>query len=315
MSRLRLPALVALALSVTLTLPALGQAASAKHPHKAKHKHGHKHGHKPKKANRQQLYVSLGDSYAVGYQPTAPHVGSSTTNGYANQLLPLAKRKGYAFKLVNFGCGGATTTSILQKPGCDPQSRAVNGPPYTATQADAAVAYIKAHRKQVGLITVSIGGNDVTACAAQPDPIPCVGAAITSIKTNVSDLAQRLRAAAGPKVPIVGTTYPDVILGDWVLGNQQLAQLSVVAFEQLINPALKESYASANGGFVDVTAATGAYTPLDQTTATPDWGTVPVAVAKVCDLTYFCQFQDIHAKTAGYGVIAQLIADTLPRKR
>jgi lysophospholipase L1-like esterase len=298
MSRLRLPALVALALSVTLTLPALGQAAPRKH-----------------KKPAQQIYVSLGDSYAVGYQPTAPHVGTSTTNGYANQLLPLAKRKGYDFKLVNFGCGGATTTSILQTPGCKPDARAVGGPAYTQTQADAAVAYVKAHRKQVGLITVSIGGNDVTACASQPDPIPCVGAATASIKTNVSALAQRLRAAAGPKVPIVGTTYPDVILGDWVLGNQQLAQLSVVAFQQLINPALKDAYGSAKGGWVDVTAATGAYTPLDQTTDTPDFGTVPVAVAKVCDLTYFCQFQDIHSRTSGYAVIAQLIADTLPRRR
>src|SRR3954453_5472422 len=108
MSRLRPLALVALALSVTLTLPAVGQAASR---------------HKPKPT--QQIYVSLGDSYAVGYQPTAPHVGSTTTNGYANQLLPLAKAKGYTFKLVNFGCGGATTTSILQTPGCAANARAV----------------------------------------------------------------------------------------------------------------------------------------------------------------------------------------------
>jgi lysophospholipase L1-like esterase len=302
MSRLRLPALVALALSVTLTLPALGQAA-AKHPKKHK-----KHA-------QQQLYVSLGDSSAGGSQPTAPHVGTSTTNGYANQLLPLAKQKGYDLKLVNFGCGGATTTSIIQTPGCKADARAIGGPAYTDTQADAAVAYIKAHRKQVALITVSIGGNDVTACASAPDAISCVGAATSSIKTNVSDLAQRLRAAAGPKARIVGTTYPDVILGDWVLGNPQLAQLSVIAFQQLINPALKDAYASAQGGFVDVTAATGAYTPLDQTTATPDYGTVPVAVAQVCDLTYFCQFQDIHSKTPGYGVIAQLIADTLPRRK
>jgi len=303
MSRLHLPALVALALSVTLLAPAVGQAA--------------KHGHKPhkKKPSQQQIYVSLGDSYAVGYQPTAPKVGTSTTNGYANQLLPLAKKKGYDFKLVNFGCGGATTTSILQTPGCKPDARAIGGPAYTQTQADAAVAYIKKHRKQVGLITVSIGGNDVTACASAADPIACVGAATASIKTNVSDLAQRLRAAAGPKTPIVGTTYPDVILGDWVRGNQTLAQLSVVAFQALINPALKDAYASAQGGFVDVTAATGAYTPLEQTTQTAQYGTVPTAVAQACELTYYCQFQDIHAKTPGYAIIAQLIADTLPRRR
>jgi lysophospholipase L1-like esterase len=302
MSRFRLPALVALASTVTLTLPAVGQAA-------AKH-------HKPaRKPAAPQLYVSLGDSYAVGYQPTSETAGAPTREGYADQLLPLAKRKGYDFKLVNFGCAGATTESILQTPGCDPQARAIGGPAYTATQAAAAVAYIKAHRKQVGLITVSISGNDVTACASQADPVACVATATSTIKANVSALAQQLRAAAGPGVPIIGLTYPDVILGDWVLGNQSLAQLSVVAFQQLINPALQQSYATAQAGFVDVTAATGAYTPLDQTTDLAPYGTIPVAVAKVCDLTYFCQWQNIHARTSGYGVIAGLIAAALPRHR
>lgn len=298
MSRLRLLAPAALALSVALTLPAAAQAAPKK-PEKAK----------------QQLYVSLGDSYSVGYQPTSPTEGAPTTHGFANQLLPLAKAKGYDFRLVNFGCGGATTESILQTPGCEPKSRAIGGPVYTQTQADAAVAYIKAHRKQMGLITVSISGNDVTACAQAADAVSCVGQATGQIKSNVSGLAKRLRAAAGPKVPIVGTTYPDVILGDWVLGNPSLAQVSVVAFQQLINPALKESYAAGKAGFVDVTAATGAYTPLDQTTELAPYGTIPVAVAKVCELTYFCQWSNIHARTPGYGVIAELIAGTLPRRR
>jgi lysophospholipase L1-like esterase len=302
MSRLRLPALVALALSVTLTLPAVGQAAT-------------KHHKKHKQAKQQQIYVSLGDSYSVGYQPTSPTAGGSTVDGYANQLLPLARKKGYHFKLVNFGCAGATTQSLLQTPGCEPQNRAIDAPVYTKTQADAAVAYIKAHRKQIGLITVSISGNDVTACAKAADAVSCVGAATGAIKSNVSELAKRLRAAAGPRVRIVGTTYPDVILGDWVLGNPALAQVSVVAFQQLINPALKDSYAAGKADFVDVTAATGAYTPLDQTTDLPPYGTVPVAVAKVCELTYFCEWSNIHARTPGYGVIAQLVADTLPRKR
>jgi lysophospholipase L1-like esterase len=303
MSRLRLPALVALALSVTLTLPAAGQAAS-------------KHHRKHRKPATQQLYVSLGDSYAVGFQATGPDSGEATTEGYANQLVPLARAKGYRLKLVNFGCGGATTTSILQTPGCLVSApRAIGGPVYTQPQADAAIAFIKAHRKQVGLVTVSISGNDVTACAKQSDPVPCVAAATASIKTNVSTLAQRLRAAAGPKVPIVGLTYPDVILGAWVGGNQQLAQLSVVAFQQLINPALKDAYASAKASFADVTAATGAYTPLDQTADLPPYGTIPVAVAKVCELTYYCEYQNIHARTSGYGDIARLIVQQLPRRR
>jgi lysophospholipase L1-like esterase len=259
-----------------------------------------------------QYYVSLGDSYAVGHQPGR----GSTREGFADQTVTKARKRGYRLKLVNFGCGGATTTSILQRKGCSKDGLAVGAAPYdNVTQANAAAAFLRAHRGQIELVTVSIGGNDVTACAGQADPISCVAAATASIKTNVSALAQRLRAAAGPRARIVGTTYPDVILGDWVLGNPQLAQLSVVAFQGLINPALKDAYAAGRGGFVDVTAATGAYTPLDQTTTSAQYGTIPVAVANVCDLTYFCEFQDIHSRTPGYGIIAQLIADTLPRKR
>ena len=46
------------------------------------------------------------------------------------------------------------------------------------------------------------------------------------------------------------------------------------------------------------------------TTLAP-YGQVPVAVATVCNLTYYCQYGDIHPKTEGYAVIARLIAAKL----
>jgi hypothetical protein len=114
---------------------------------------------------------------------------------------------------------------------------------------------------------------------------------------------------------MVGITYPDVILGQWVHEpvNKQLATLSVAAFKSIINPALKDSYAAGKGKFVDVTDATGAYTPLDQTTTLAPYGEIPVAVAKVCQLTWYCEKGDIHSRRSGYGVIADLIVGTLPK--
>ena len=167
-------------------------------------------------------------------------------------------------------------------------------------------------------MTVSIGGNNVTACARAADPVPCVTAAVAAIREDVTEIARRLRRAAGRRVRIVGTTYPDVLLGSWVNGDaasRNIAGLSVVAFRSLINPALKEAYASARGRFVDVTAASGAYAPFDQVTTLFPYGTVPVAVARVCELSYFCAFRDIHARTDGYRLIADLIARQLPRRR
>jgi lysophospholipase L1-like esterase len=262
----------------------------------------------------EQLYVSLGDSYATGYQAD---VKKNTRNGFAYQVPGLAKKRGYDLELVNFGCGGATTVSLLERKGCPPRALGPGGETYPSkTQMAAAETFIKKHRKRVGLITVSISGNDVTKCAAAPDPIPCVAGAVEDIKKNVVTIAKRLRKAAGPKVKIVGTTYPDVILGGWVGegANQNLASLSVIAFKSLINPALKEAYGKAKGDFVDVTAATGAYTPLEQTVADPTYGTIPVAVQKVCQLSFYCDMRDIHARTEGYRIIADLVAKRLPRR-
>ena len=234
---------LALPLAVLLLVPATGQAASP---------------------SKTQYYVSLGDSYAVGYQPGR----GSTREGFADQTVRKARNRGYRLKLVNFGCGGATTTSIIKRKGCPRRALAPGAAPYdNLTQATAAARFIRSHRDEVVLVTVSIGGNDVTKCAlAAGDPVPCVADAVGDIDRNLGVLVRKLRKAAGPKPRIVGTTYPDVILGQWVHPpiNQDLARLSVVAFEALINPALKKQYESVDGRFVDVTKASGAYGSLDQ---------------------------------------------------
>lgn len=267
--------------------------------------------------DKRQLYVSLGDSYATGFQPTAAGQGANTRDGFAYQIPKLAQARGYHYKLVNFGCGGETTVSLLERTtecgGLGP-----GGEDYTGrTQIAAAERFLRKHKGKVGLITVSIGGNDVTKCAREPDPFGCVGGAVEAIKKNVTKIAKRLRKAGGKKVRIVGTTYPDVILGEWVgaTPNQGLAEASVAAFQQIINPELKKAYAAAGGKFVDVTAATGAYTPLDQTVADPTYGTIPVAVAQACAYSYYCEFRDIHARTNGYKVIADLVVGTLPKRK
>ena len=251
-------------------------------------------------------YVSLGDSYSVGYQP---NLGS--TPGYTGYV---ARHTGLT--LVNFGCGGATTSSILNSVGCpDVLPHTVGVVTYpTTTQIAAAQTFLTAHRGHVGLITVTIGGNDVTGCAAQANPVPCVGTAVNNIKANVTTLAADLRAAAGPEVPIIGSTYPDVVLGSYVWPHNpappstvNLAKLSVTAFKLLINPALATAYASSGGSLVDVTAASGAYTSLTRTVNTMTYGVIPVPVASVCALTWFCAQGDIHARTSGYTLIGKLI--------
>jgi lysophospholipase L1-like esterase len=267
-------------------------------------------------AGSQRYLVALGDSYATGYQPISADHGRNTRNGFAYQVPKLARERGYDFKLVNFGCGGASTTSLLERKRRCP-GPAIGGPDYTGrTQIAAAERFLRRHRGKVGLITVAIGGNDTTACVTAADPITCVADAVARVKVNVSEIAARLRAAAGRKPRIVGVTYPDVILGKWVgpEADQDLARLSVVAFKTLINPALEQGYAAGRGRLVDVTAASGAYGSLEETTTLAPYGAIPVPVAKACRLTYFCEFGDIHARTRGYRLIARLVVGTLPER-
>jgi lysophospholipase L1-like esterase len=292
-----------------------------------------------------EYYVSVGDSYGAGYQPISSALHHRDTNGFAYQVVGLAKKKGYHLELRNFACDGATTTSAIQHVGCalpSPGPDAVSYP--TTTQAVAAERFVSAHQGQVGLITLSLGGNDLFPCSSAKVVNTCVTRALPTIKSNLLTLVAGLRRAAGPKVPIIGTTYPDVFLGlytstdqtqgtspkvtiisttypDVLLGfdtstdqtMKNLAILSVSEFRSLFNPALRAVYTSVGADFVDVTKATGGYTPLTVMTHTSKYGTVPVAVADVCALTYYCSQQDIHPTTAGYSVIARLIVGALPK--
>jgi len=289
--------LILAAVVLALAVPSAAQAATAKPAY----------------------YVSLGDSYAAGYQATGPGTGKTTRNGFAYQLVGKARKRGYRLTLVNFGCGGETTESILKRKKSCGAGLGPGGEKYAGrTQAAAAERFLRRHRGEVSLVTVSIGGNDVTGCAREADPVPCVVAALERVKANGKALLKRVRKATGPKTRIVGITYPDVILGAWVTGLQadrDLATLSVTAFKSLLNPALKGIYTSVGGRFVDVTAATGAYGSLEETTTLARYGELPVPVARVCKLTYYCEFKDIHPKTNGYELIAGLVAATLPRKR
>src|ERR1700731_3430920 len=109
--RIAIPA-VLLALITAMGATATAAAATAPAPGAA--------------APAKRYYVSLGDSYAVGYQPGL----GITRHGFADQVVTKATRRGYHLQLVNFGCGGATTTSILRAPSCPLPARSTHGADY-----------------------------------------------------------------------------------------------------------------------------------------------------------------------------------------
>ncbi|MBB4905099.1 GDSL-type esterase/lipase family protein [Actinophytocola algeriensis] len=253
------------------------------------------------------VYVSVGDSYATGYRPAddgAP--AGATRDGFAHLV---AERTG--MRLVNVGCSGATSASLRDEPGCAEFNRAPGAPdPGGRTQLDAAVAALRENEGRVGLVTVVIGGNDLTPCATARDVLTCTSEAVAEIQANLAAILPVLREAAGD-APIVGLTYPDVFLGAWVSAafpdGQNLARQSVPLFRDFFNPVLEAEYEKVDATFADVTAATGAYEPLTETTEDPAYGPVPAPVAKVCALTYFCEHTDVHPTPAGHEAIAAAV--------
>jgi lysophospholipase L1-like esterase len=283
-------------------------------------------------------YLSLGDSYSIGYQPGLPGGGGSP--GYTAVVAKKEK-----LQLENFGCGGATTNSILwgfpdpsvpgsgtaaiPTPGCGDYAAtdAVQYP--TQTQEQAALSFIgtPANFGKVAAVTVSISGNDVTACAGAANAITCVLAAKTAIVANVTQLATDLRSALDTNgdstAKVIGLTYPDVILAATVnpggAGTATLATESVAAFDDIINPALSAAYTGvAHGGFVNVTSAPyKKATAGDDSSATPlvklaPYGALSPAVWEICKLTYYCSQQNIHANSKGYAFIGGLIVTAYP---
>lgn len=259
-------------------------------------------------------YLSIGDSYGQGLQPEVEGQSPSLTNGFAYLVPGKAEDAGWDLDLENFACGGATVDSMIDDPGCPKALRSDDGPSYDVPQLEAAIDFLKDHPGQVELITIVIGANDFVPCVTTPDDlVACAKVIAAKVEGPLGDALADLRAAAGPDTVIVGLTYPDFFLGSVTVdGGTALASDSVTVFREVFNPMLKKQYEAVDGIFVDVTTNTGAYVPFRETTTLDPYGEIPVAVAEVCQLTWYCEGGDVHPTDAGYEAIADMIVEALP---
>lgn len=240
-------------------------------------------------------YVSLGDSLSVGVQPIGAPPFHQTNEGYTDQLYAMLQAEEPKLKHIRLGCGGESTTSMLEgsqfpwvASSCGPPGFYLHQYPHK-TQLAEAVAFLHAHRGFVRLVTIDIGANDILGPG---------GAA--EIVQNLPVILAELRAAA-PRVPIVGMSYYDAFLpAAWAAGGLPALQnevASIVAFNNL----LEGIYGGAGVAVADVESAfqTTDFTVVDGT---------PLNVRRICQWTWFCALGNIHANATGYGVIAQAFA-------
>jgi lysophospholipase L1-like esterase len=253
-------------------------------------------------AGKPVYYVALGDSLAIGAQPTAVNANGSTEEGYADQLAELLTAENPDLRLVKLGCGGESTGTMLgvvqptpTGEGCDPSL--VMYP--HGTQLTEAVSFLHAHRNHLALVTIDIGAND-TFCLLALDR-GCFDAGMHRVRANLATILAELRAAAGPTVPVVAMTYYNPFAVFW-FDDPAYAEAVDDLFAEF-NGVLAETYADAGVPVADVA---GAF----------HLGEFPLSAHLACEWTWICTpppvGPDIHPNSQGYAVIAAAFEQVLP---
>lgn len=236
-------------------------------------------------------YVSLGDSLSQGYQPRPGHrgPGRDTNQGYADVVA-----HDLHLRLAKLGCPGETTTTMLHGGICYRDG---------ASQIGAATRFLRAHRRDLALVTVDIGINDVVRCQqAPPGPrsAACLAAGLATIERNLPTAVRLVRAAAGPQVPVVALDYYAPFVASPDPGR--------AAWSHYVTGRLDATLSGVLGPLHVRVAHTAAAFGLGR----------PVAVeaADVCRLTWVCSpppvGANLHANAAGYRAMAGAVEQVLP---
>lgn len=253
----------------------------------------------PVQPHAQHTYLALGDSLAFGYSQArfeANLPGESPEafeTGYVNDFGAALRRFRPHLQIVNDGCPGETTVSMIEGP-CLYQEAYPLHHPYvggpTSSQLSDALAYLAAHRGQVNPITIDIGANDALAviektCALS---VSCILGEAPSlfahISANLGYILSKLRAAAPhAQIIVLGLYNP---FGARIEGADQLtAQL---------NEAMEKVAAGVHARFADPLPLFNPPGAAEQPT--------------ICLLTNMCTAKpDIHPTDLGYRVLAGVI--------
>jgi lysophospholipase L1-like esterase len=243
-------------------------------------------------------YVALGDSLAQGVQPNASGTSVETPDGYPDQVYAALHRSHPTLSLIKLGCPGETTITMINGGIC----------PYVGgSQLKAADDFLRQHRGQVLLVTLDIGANDPGTCSGQPSfsqLAACAVKGVPSAVTHLRTIVSRLKAAAGPRVRIVGMNYYLPALAEWRSGlTGRAVAWTAEKLAATFNALLGRVYAKAG---IKVANVFGAF----RTSDFAGHGTnLPRNVTLLCRWTWECaaapRGPNQHANQAGYQMIAR----------
>lgn len=248
-------------------------------------------------------YLALGDSLSRGVEPEP---SLTLRRGYPRQLAAsLNRRTGEPVALVEAGCGGATTASFIDGgKGCPPDAPVpyANTAPETSQLAWAA-DWLRSRGDRPTLVTLSLGANDVLACAnADAAAIrSCFSAGAKPYAARIETIVRQLSAAAGRQTVFAGMTLYDPVLGAARLGKASLQ--TAAAFHEgvarVVNPFLRDRLGRAGWEVADLGAAVHEDVPLTSKSSR--------AIDDICQYSWACTPPgDIHLNGSGYALAAEL---------
>lgn len=231
-------------------------------------------------------YLALGDSLAAGFQPG----GDQKTRGYAGPVLEGVRKTQPGTQLTNLGCSGETTTTMLRGGLCRyPEGSQIAG----------AVAFLKANAATTRLITLDMGANNVLRCARPALDQACAASTTTTVAKELATILGQIRAAA-PAVPIVVLTYYNPLLAAWLTGPE--GQTTATQSQVLLGGLNAEITKAAKAAKAKVADVAGAFATTEAS-GSPQ----PANVKRICDWTWMCSRNDIHANDAGYAAMAAAV--------
>jgi hypothetical protein len=258
------------------------------------------------------FYLDIGASSSLGTQPdgVVAQNGHRTKTGYSDDLVAFESKHGMALLMREIGCPGETVQSMLAqlKDAC-----------YTLpnTQLTIATNYLATHSKEVGVVTIDIGFNNIRPCLTATVTITsCVNRGIVAVRSDLPIIISRLQRSAGPLVHFVGLGYADPFLAYYLRGpvGRVVAQQGLAAMNQL-NAELQQVYNERHMPMANVALAYQSASTNPVTTV--GHGVVPKNVAQACAMTWMCTpppfGPDDHPNNAGYSIIARAIIAKLPR--
>lgn len=263
-SSLRIVAPIVLAFSLAIALTSSAFAASR--------------AASPTLVGPKAYYLAIGDSLGFGFQPDLDF-----THGYANYFYTDLKNHGVQH-YDNLACPGETSSTMING-GCPyPFLRKYL---YVGAQLKAAVNYLHKHAGQVSPVTLDMGANDLI-----PDLDSSTCAVSPNWESDLATLDYNMTHVILPQL-VGALTVNGKVTGDLLLMNYYDPYQNICPNTLPYIQEINQHLAADADGFATLV---NVFNPLGGAT-TPN--------SNLCNETWICSlFKDIHAKDAGYQIMA-----------